>query len=70
MANYSNRSVRSDKYGRPTSLCKCKPNKNGYPEGYIELGGSLYKFAVSNNLKDGGYWVSVTKMVKRSNMSM
>jgi len=69
MAMYQNHTIRTDKYGRATTLCKCKPNNNGFPEGYVELGGSLYKLAVSNNLKDGGYWVNLTKMPKR-NMSM
>jgi len=50
-----------DKFGNDQMLVNCKPNKNGYPTGYFEMGGKLYKVGVSNNLKDGGYWVTVTK---------
>jgi len=66
MAYSNGKNIRTDKYGRPTMLVKCKPNKNGFPEGYLEIGSQLYKCAVSNNLKDGGYWIQVTKLAKQN----
>jgi hypothetical protein len=62
MAKYS----RPDRFGNEYQLVNCKPNKNGYPTGYLEMGNKLYQFAVSENKKDGGYWVRVTSLKKSS----
>ena len=35
--------IKNDRFGNPYQNVKCRMNKNGYPVGYIELGGKLYK---------------------------
>lgn len=43
-----------------------KENKNGYPYGWLELNGQLYKVEISESNKDGVVsWVTITKMKKR-----
>jgi len=60
-------SVRTDKFGNPTMLVGCKPNKknDAFNKGYAELGGKLYKIEVSEATKEGyAYWVKITKVKK------
>jgi hypothetical protein len=60
-------SIRRDPLGRLTQLVKCKLSKRGFPVGYMELGGKLYKVEPSEGKKDGViYWVKVTLLDKSS----
>ena len=63
MAKY----VKNDRFGNPYQLIGCKPNKNGFPVGYVELGGKLYKLepSLSNNEKYS-HWIKVTAVRKQS----
>jgi len=54
--------VLNDRFGNPSTLIACKPNKNGYPTGYVKLKGQLYQVAISENKKYGGYWAKITKL--------
>lgn len=64
--------VKTDRFGNPYQLVSCKENKNGFPVGYVELGGKLYKIEPSEAKKDGVlYWVKVTKVdQKKKHTSM
>lgn len=64
MANY----VRYDKQNRPYKLVGLKKNKNGFPVGYVEMNGNLYKIDVSTSKKEGvELWIKFTKLPKRNN---
>lgn len=55
--------INTDRFGNAYQLIGCKPNKNGFPVGYIELGGKTYKVEPSRANKEGvEYWVKVTKV--------
>lgn len=71
MSNYKRR-VSTDRFGNPYQLVGCKENKNGFPVGYVELGGKTYKIEPSEAKKDGVlYWVKVTKVdAKKQHSSM
>jgi len=61
------RRISTDRFGNAYQLIGCKPNKNGYPVGYIELGGKLYKIEPSPSNKEGvDYWVKVTAIKKQN----
>lgn len=64
--------VKTDRFGNPYQLIGCKENKNGFPVGYVELGGKLYKIEPSEAKKDGFlYWVKVTRVdQKKKHTSM
>jgi len=58
--------VNTDRFGNAYQLIGCKPNKNGFPVGYLELGNSLYKVEPSESKNEKYlYWVKVTKVDKR-----
>ena len=58
--------VRNDRFGNPSALVGCKPNKNGFPVGYIEIGGKLFKLEPSQSNKEGvAAWIRVTQMQRR-----
>ena len=57
--------VNTDRFGNAYQLIGCKPNKNGFPVGYLELGNSLYKVEPSESKNEKYlYWVKVTKVDK------
>lgn len=63
--------VRQDRFGNKYQSIFCKENKNGYPQGYIEIGNKLFKLepardSSENNKGDSGTWVKVTETKKRS----
>jgi len=60
---------RKDRFGNSYKLVGCKDKKgNGFPRGFVEIGGTMYKIEPSEANKEGvDYWVKITKMPKRSN---
>lgn len=59
--------TREDRFGQLTMLVACKPNKNGYPVGYLEIGGKLYKLEPSQANKEGVlYWIKATQCKAKS----
>jgi len=60
MANYQ------DIYGNSTYLGSVKADDKGYLKGYVEIGTTLYKIRVTDNLKTGGHWVQLTKLQPRN----
>lgn len=64
------RFVKTDRFGNAYQVIGCKENKNGYPVGYVTLGGSLYKVEPSKSEKDGvAAWVRITKVQKRNRVT-
>ena len=67
------RRAKTDRFGNTYELVSCKANRNGYPVGYVEIKGQLYKVEpspASNGKEDRRgreimYWVKVTKVEKR-----
>jgi hypothetical protein len=66
MANQAR--ISTDRFGNPYQLIGCKDKKgNGFSQGYIELGGKLYKMEPSPATKDGvEYWIKVTQVKKQN----
>lgn len=65
------RFIKNDRFGNPFQVVGCKPNKGGYPVGYAELSGKLYKIEPSESKKDGvDMWVKITQVKKNQNSSM
>ncbi|MDN3673436.1 hypothetical protein QWY99_10265 [Flavobacterium branchiarum] len=65
--------ISTDRFGNAYQLIGCKDKKgNGFAQGYIELGGKLYKLEPSVAQKEGvEFWVKVTAVKKRpTNSSM
>lgn len=65
--------IRTDKFGNPYIVVGCKDKKGtGFPKGYVELGGKLYKLEPSDSQKEGtAMWIRVTRVNKnRQNTSM
>ena len=62
--------VRMDRFGNKTMSIFCKNNKNGYPQGYLEIGSKLFKIEPGkegeNRNGDSGTWVKVTETKKLS----
>lgn len=60
--------ISTDRFGNPYQLIGCKDKKgNGFAQGYIELGGKLYKIEPSVAQKDGvEFWVKVTQVKKQN----
>jgi len=72
-------SARIDKFGNPYELVSCKDKKgDGFSKGFVELKGQLYKIEPSMSSKGkvdkyGNpvlYWVKITKMAARQNVSL
>jgi len=65
-----NKKVYRDKFGNEQKLVALKPNKNGYPVGYLEVGGKLFKMeyspASSDNRAGAIGWVRVTALKKQT----
>lgn len=57
-----------DRFGNPQVVVGLKDKKGtGYPVGYIEIGGQLFKVTTSPSNKEGVLeWVTLTKMAKRN----
>ena len=70
MSEYKKR-ISTDRFGNPYQLVGCKPSKNpAFCQGYIELGGKLYKIEPSMANKDGvAMWVKVTAVKKQASHS-
>jgi len=64
--------VKNDRFGNPYQVIGCKPNKNGFPVGYVELGSKLYKLEPSDSQNPKySHWVKVTEVKKQNkNTSM
>lgn len=66
MANSFNgggRRISTDRFGNSYQVVGCKENRGGYPVGYAEIGGKLYKIEPSDSNKDGvKMWVKITLM--------
>ncbi len=61
------RNISTDRFGNPYQLIGCKPNKKGFPVGYAELGGKLYKIEPSEAKKEGvDFWVKITAVKKNA----
>ena len=63
--------VKQDRFGNKFQSIFCKENKNGYPQGYVELGKKLYKIEPStetkeNNKGEAGVWAKITEVKKRT----
>lgn len=58
--------IKTDKFGNPYQVVGCKDLKDtGYPKGYVELGGKLYKLEPSKSNKEGtAMWIKVTQVKK------
>lgn len=62
--------VSTDRFGNPYQLIGCKPNKNGYPVGYVKLKGQLYKLEPSDSKKEGvENWIKVTAIKEQARHS-
>lgn len=69
--NGQRRFLKSDRFGNPYQVIGCKANKGGYPVGYVELGGKLYKVEPSKANKEGvEMWVKVTQVKRNAQQSM
>mgnify|MGYP000364261049 CR=1 FL=1 len=70
MAGQRNASL--DKFGNKYTVVGCKDKKgDGFPKGYIELSGKLYKLEPSKSNKEGvDVWIRVTEVKKQPNMKM
>lgn len=56
----------ADRFGNPQAVVGLKDKKNtGYPKGFVEIKGDLYKVTTSPSNKEGvAEWVTLTKMPK------
>lgn len=64
------RRINTDRFGNAYQVIGCKANKAGYPVGYVELSGKLYKIEPSESNKDGvAMWVKVTRVNKQNKQS-
>ncbi len=59
--------ISKDKFGNEYQVVGCKDKKEtGFPKGFIEIKGQLYKLEPSESKKEGvEVWIKVTKMEKR-----
>lgn len=64
--------IKTDRFGNPFQVIGCRDKKgNGFPVGYVELGGKLYKLEPSQANKDGvDTWIRVTAVKKQTAASM
>lgn len=63
--------ISTDRFGNAYQVVGCRDKKgSGFPVGYVELGGKLYKLEPSPANKEGvDMWVKVTAVKKRSTAS-
>lgn len=63
--------ISTDRFGNAYQLIGCKDKKgNGFSQGYVELGGKLYKIEPSVAQKDGvEFWVKITAVKKQAQHS-
>lgn len=63
--------INTDKFGQSYQVIGCKDKKaSGFPKGYVELGGKLYKLEPSKADKDGvEVWIRVTAVKKQTQSS-
>lgn len=61
--------IKVDKFGNPFQSIACKNNKNGYPVGYAELGGKLYKIEPGSGSGEVDAWVRITKVDQKKRPS-
>ncbi|MFN5771563.1 hypothetical protein [Flavobacterium sp.] len=56
--------ISTDRFGNPYQVVGLKDTKGtGFPKGYAELGGKLYKIEVSDSKKEGvEAWVRITRV--------
>lgn len=61
--------AQNDRFGNPQVVVGLKDKKGtGFPKGYIEIKGTLYKITTSPSNKDGVHeWVTLTQMSKQNN---
>ncbi|POS01584.1 hypothetical protein Q361_10944 [Flavobacterium croceum DSM 17960] len=65
------KNIKTDRFGQPYQNVACKNNKNGYPVGYAELGGKLYKIEPGGSSDGVDQWVKITKVdAKKRHSSM
>ncbi|SHF14043.1 hypothetical protein SAMN05444377_10485 [Flavobacterium fontis] len=59
-----NKRISTDRFGNPYQVIGLKDTKGtGFPKGYVELGGKLYKLEHSPSQKEGvEAWIRVTKV--------
>ncbi len=70
MSAQNKRRISTDRFGNPYQLIGCKPNKGGFPVGYVELGGKLYKIEPSESNKEGvAMWCKITLVKKQQQHS-
>lgn len=60
--------IGTDRFGNPQAIVGMKDKKgNGFPYGFVEIKGTLYKVEVSNSNKEGvEAWVKITKVTPRA----
>lgn len=60
-----------DKFGNSYAVVSCKDKKGtGFPKGFIEIKGKLYKLEPSPSQKEGvDMWIRVTEMKKQNSNS-
>lgn len=63
--------ITNDRFGNPYQVIGCKDKKGtGFPKGYVELGGKLYKLEPSPASKEGvEVWIKVTAVKKQTQSS-
>ncbi|MGL3000510.1 hypothetical protein [Flavobacterium sp. RSSB_23] len=68
MASNFKARISTDKFGQKYQVVGCKDKKGtGFPKGYVELGGKLYRLEPSNSNKDGvEMWIRVTAVKKQT----
>lgn len=59
--------IKTDRFGNPYQVVGCRDKKGtGFPVGYVELKGQLYKLEPSSAKKDGvEAWIKVTAVKKQ-----
>lgn len=60
--------ISTDRFGNAYQVIGCRDKKGtGFPYGYVELGGKLYKIEPSESKKDGvDMWVKITAVKKQN----
>jgi hypothetical protein len=63
--------IKTDRFNNPYQVIGCKdPKDTGFPKGYVELGGKLYKLEPSKANKEGvDVWIKVTQVKKQAQHS-
>lgn len=73
MAQLRTRTVEGNngrKYRIPSALVAMKEGRGGFPVGFVELGGTVYKIETAQSNKEGIVgWVKLTKTRARSSGS-